>query len=433
MKKFLSATIIAVSAAVLNSAVIDIVADKADAYQVGETINFKVIGKEKNKKLMSDGKFKLYVCDSDKRNVMQIFDIDLAQGNPTYVSVKTTRPGFVWAVPEANYVTADGKSIRWQESAAITRLGGAAVEPEKIRVAGNMPEDFADFWQSHLKGFEKATVTVTAAKHIKRPNYNVFIIKVDYPDNSGSIDGFLSIPAAPGKYPIVAGVPGAGSGVVTPQGLLNGTKPTIEIMMNVHAYPTAENAAEQKKRYDEFNKTCSSGAYYIENAWERDKYLYGKVWPAVSRAIDHATTLPEFDGKNIAAVGISQGGGTALALAYLNKKVTCAVSAVPALCDHNAWQSKRQPGWPQTHYVLKKRADNTMPYFDAVHFASGIKVPTMVIVGFEDQVCSPTSVYAAYNNLAGAKEIVHMQFYGHRLSTAAIDKLKAFIDREFAK
>ena len=53
MKKFLSATIIAVSAAVLNSAVIDIVADKADAYQVGETINFKVTGKEKNKKLIT--------------------------------------------------------------------------------------------------------------------------------------------------------------------------------------------------------------------------------------------------------------------------------------------------------------------------------------------------------------------------------------------
>ena len=40
-----------------------------------------------------------------------------------------------------------------------------------------------------------------------------------------------------------------------------------------------------------------------------------------------------------------------------------------------------------------------MAYYDNVFFARRIKCPLYTCTGFIDKVCSPTSVYAFYNNL----------------------------------
>jgi cephalosporin-C deacetylase-like acetyl esterase len=91
---------------------------------------------------------------------------------------------------------ANGKAI------AITKgmpsLGAAAVEPEKIQPGAPVPADFEKFWQDGIKMWEKAEVVTTPApefdKNAKFKNFKNYRIKVTFPDKSGAIDGFLSIP-----------------------------------------------------------------------------------------------------------------------------------------------------------------------------------------------------------------------------------------------
>ena len=131
--------------------------------------------------------------------------------------------------------------------------------------------------------------------------------------------------------------------------------------------------------------------------------------------------------------GNSQGGGTALAVAGLNKKISCVVASVPALSDHGGWLKGRKSGWPDLHGYLKGAADNASAYFDVSTFAARINVPTLISVGYIDTTCSPTSVYSAFNNLKGKKEIFTMPKHGHSNDPKLKKRVKKFLSTYLIK
>jgi len=61
------------------------------------------------------------------------------------------------------------------------------------------------------------------------------------------------------------------------------------------------------------------------------------------------------------------------------------------------------------------KSTQVVRYFDAMNFATRIKSPTIVSVGFIDKTCPATSVFSAYNNIpAGVdKKIVMRVDMGH--------------------
>ncbi len=433
MFKTILSTVLALVTPVLAAATLEIAPTEFKNFQINEEVTFKVTAYADKDKLLNSGTFTIKVRDCN-RSDLKVVNADLSKANPFTFTAKLSRPGCILAVP-SDLKDAAGKSSKWDNTRDNPALGGAMVEPEKIRQSGKAPEDFAQFWQDGLKAYEKAEVITAPANDIRFAGYKVFRIAVKHPDGSGAATGFLSIPAKPGKYPAIAGVPGAGPGSVSPVNYIRGRKPAILLYMNVHPFPTAKTAAEQQKLYTELNKSCKSKVYFRENAHDREKYVYRKVWLALSRAIDYVAELPEFDGKNFASAGSSQGGGTALAIGYLNKNITCVAANVPALCDHQSLLDKRQPGWPQLYAAYPKAPARVAaaPYFDCATFAAGIKVPAMVTVGHVDTTCSPSSVYAAYNNLQGEKTICPMYRNGHRAHPDALKKLSEFLDKQLHK
>lgn len=136
--------------------------------------------------------------------------------------------------------------------------------------------------------------------------------------------------------------------------------------------------------------------------------------------------------KNFAAIGHSQGGGTAIALGYLNKNITCVLVSEPAFCDHYGYLKQRQPGWPLLNFRLKGRSDKTMGYFDAATFAAKLNVPTLVSVGYLDTICYPASVYAAYNNIKASKTIFPMN-HGHSHTVQSYNLFAEFLKKQFSK
>ena len=420
------------AAGLLNAQNLDIVPVGKIDFKAGEEIPFTVTAKKDKKELLKEGTFTLSFHNSGGKKIQDDVTVDLAKGNPVKVSAKLDHPGFV-LVKASNVKTADGKTVKWNNH-PFAPLGGAAVEPEKIVTGSDCPKDFDQFWQDGIKSFENAKITVKPAPEIKRANFKVSRITVEFPDGTGLVDGFLSIPDKPGKYPAHAGVPGAGSGRAAPIPRWPSPVPAIELWLNVQNIRTGATQEEQKARYQAYVKSLGI-AYWFSGAKSRDTYFYRKVWLAVNRAVDYVATLPEYDGKHFAMVGNSQGGGTALVVGSMNKNITCIVATVPALCDHGGWKAGRQAGWPQLHANLKGKADPWMAYFDAVNFAARIKVPTLVSAGYVDVTCSPASVFAAFNAIpAGVQTtIFRMPRSGHRGTPALPPVLNKFLTEQLTK
>ena len=439
MKKVPLLALAALVCGVLSAEYLEIAPTETRSYKVGEPVTFTVTGWADKTAKMTSGTVRISLRDSGWSGAKIADDvvIDFAKGNPATFTVALNRPGFILVSP-APRKSADGKKIEWMtRDRAKPALGGAAVEPEKIRPGAECPADFDEFWRKNLELFKKAEIVlsddVPAAQ--RRRGYKVSRITVKFPGGTGMIDGFLLIPEKPGKYPAMAGVPGAGPGWVRSSGgRIPIGRPTIELWLNVHPFPTAATIEEQKARAFEYRqKHLNNTGYWLYRAENRDEYIYRNVWSAVSRAIDYVAELPEFDGKNFAILGHSQGGGSALAVGSLNPHITCIMASVPALCDHGGWKLGRQEGWPMIHTRLKGKADAASGYFDGANFAARIKVPTVVSAGYVDLTCSPASVYAAYNMIRAPKTMVPLYHHGHYLHPDYRQKAEECMRKTFGK
>jgi cephalosporin-C deacetylase len=150
-------------------------------------------------------------------------------------------------------------------------------------------------------------------------------------------------------------------------------------------------------------------------------YYYRRVYADALRAVDAVRTLPDVDVSKIAVQGISQGGGIALAAGGLAKDLLAVMPDLPFLCHFQRAVDicDRDPYMEITRYLAVHRAAEatafaTLSYFDGVNFAKRATAPAMFSVALMDQVCPPSTVYAAYHAYAGrAKEIVVYPFNDH--------------------
>ena len=56
---------------------------------------------------------------------------------------------------------------------------------------------------------------------------------------------------------------------------------------------------------------------------------------------------------------------------------------------------------------------NTLDYFDGVNFAARATAPLRMTVALMDDVCPPSTGFAAYHHYAGPKEIEVWEYNGH--------------------
>ena len=160
----------------------------------------------------------------------------------------------------------------------------------------------------------------------------------------------------------------------------------------------------------------------MENGLDnRDNYYMKHVYAACVRAIDFLTSLPEWDGKNVAVQGGSQGGALALITAGLDPRVTLCVANHPALSDMAGYLDNRAGGYPHLNKLngmLTPEKVKTLQYYDVVNFARRIKVPVYLTWGFNDNTCPPTTSYIVYNLITSEKEALITPINEHWTSDA---------------
>jgi cephalosporin-C deacetylase len=162
-------------------------------------------------------------------------------------------------------------------------------------------------------------------------------------------------------------------------------------------------------------------------------YYYRRVFTDAVRAIEAARSHPAVDASRIAVTGASQGGGITIAAAGLVPDVVAAMPDVPFLCHYrrateivDTYPYREIAEYCHTHRDKVDTVFKTLSYFDGVNFAPRARAKTLFSVGLMDQVCPPSTVYAAYNFWAGEKEIRVYPYNGHEggQSYQTLEKLK---------
>ncbi len=149
-------------------------------------------------------------------------------------------------------------------------------------------------------------------------------------------------------------------------------------------------------------------------------YYYRRVFTDAVRAIETARNHPAIDGARIGVTGGSQGGGISIAAAALDPQIQAVMPDVPFLCGYKRATeiTASNPYEEISRYCLVHRDKvdqvfQTLSYFDGINLAARIECHALFSVGLMDEICPPSTVYAAYNNLRGPKDIRVYRYNHH--------------------
>ena len=157
----------------------------------------------------------------------------------------------------------------------------------------------------------------------------------------------------------------------------------------------------------------------------RDHHYRRLVTDAV-RAVTAVRALPGVAASRTAAVGNSQGGGLALAVAGLVPDLAAVLVTAPFLCGirraldlTDASPYGEISAYLAVHRGAEEAAYRTLSYVEGISFARRAAAPAHFGVGLRDTVCPPSGAYAAFNRygeLTGTdprKEIHAYPYNGH--------------------
>ena len=152
------------------------------------------------------------------------------------------------------------------------------------------------------------------------------------------------------------------------------------------------------------------------------KYYFRYVYADAVRALELLARREEVDEKRIAVTGASQGGGLSLAAAALSDRPMLALPDIPFLCDYRRAITIAPAGpYPEIPLFLKQfpqlmdQAFRTLGYCDCVNLAPLIKCRTVISNCLWDDICPPSTVFAAYNHMTCEKRMEIYPFHKHEL------------------
>lgn len=313
-------------------------------------------------------------------------------------------------------------------------LATAGFRPDLIKPTTDDPADFDEFWANGKAELAKLPVD---AKMRFLPDYStgkIDVYEVNFQnvgrqaDTPSRIYGILAVPKSANpdqKFPAVLNVPGAG---VRPYkgALALAERGIITLQIGIHGI----SVTLDQTVYD----NLAAGAlkrYMFDGLDDKNDYYYRRVFLGCLRANDFIASLPQFDGKNLAVMGGSQGGALSVMTAALDARVKGLAVWVPAFADLTGDIYERAGGW---HRVFKDRKNRTpekiaaTKYYDTVNFARRLKVPGIYTFGYNDETCPPTSMFAAYNSVAAPKRLLLAYETGHTMTNEQTARVNEWLE-----
>ena len=283
------------------------------------------------------------------------------------------------------------------------------------------PKDFDSFWRRTLA--ETARFPLAARfERVREPFYrSVEVYDVTFGGYQGQpVKGWYIRPAgAGGGLPCVVSYIGYGGGRGLPTDHMTYAAGAIaHFVMDTRGQGSSGAPGHT---HDPVGSGPQASGFMTRGVESPDTYYYRRVYTDAARAVEAAAEAPGVDGRRLGVAGGSQGGGITLAAAALaGKKVKIAMPDVPFLCHFRRAVEliDTMPYFEITNYLkahrdLAEQTFRTLSYFDGMHLASRIKARCLFSVGLMDNVCPPSTVWAAYNAVKAPKEIRIYEFNNH--------------------
>jgi len=291
---------------------------------------------------------------------------------------------------------------------------------DKIRPWSQQPKDFEQYWQQAKDEAARYPLKYTSEPYLPYCDDRVDcrLVKIDLDSRHHALYGYLMIPrgARPGSCPVVLTPPGAGV-----KSIKNAYERAYFQHEGVIRLVTEIHGLDPRLSNETFSDLSHAFGNYLEMGLESpDTYYMRHVYLGLVKCIDLLTSLPEWDGRNVATLGGSQGGALSLVAAALDPRVTLCVANHPALSDMGA-ASKDGVTHGYPHFrreLLTPAAVRTLSYYDVCSFAPFIKAKTYMTWGYNDNTCPPTTSYAVWNLLQCEKESLITPINEHWTSDA---------------
>jgi cephalosporin-C deacetylase len=329
-------------------------------------------------------------------------------------------PGFLRLIATT---TVDGQAYRG--------LATAGYAPDRIRPTVPEPADFDAFWGAQKKALAEVPLDakLTPWPAISTARADCFHVSLQNVPVEGTnlsrVYGVLCEPKGEGPFPAVLHVPGAGVGAFHGQ-VEMAERGVITFEIGIHGIPVDVEGP----LYDNLQFGALAN-YDVFNLDDRDRYYYRRVYLGCVRANDFLVSRPRYDGKNLGVTGGSQGGALSLVTAALDQRVRAVGAFYPALADTTGYLHGRAGGWPHMFQDEKRHRSPeklaTIAYYDVVNFARRVEAPGLYSWGYNDEVCPPTSMHAAYSVIPAEKTLLLALETGHHTIPQTTARMNTFL------
>lgn len=323
------------------------------------------------------------------------------------------------------------KTPGFQDLKLTTTIGGQKTQHhikvgfsvDKITPYTKEPADFVQFWQNEIAEMRKTPMVynVEVAHDYDTDKADCYLLRLELNKQHQCVYAYYWVPKGKTNCPIVMCPPGAGVKTIKEplRHRYYADNGCIRMEMEIHGLDPRMTDDQFKEISNALNGGVNS--YFTNGIDSREHYYMRRVYLALVRCIDYLTTLPQWDGKNVAVQGGSQGGALALIAAALDSRVNLCVANHPALSDMAGYADKgRTGGYPHLHRngYLTPQYIKTLEYFDVINFARHITCPVRMTWGYNDPTCPPTTSYAVWNTLTCPKESLLTPINEHWTSEA---------------
>lgn len=155
-----------------------------------------------------------------------------------------------------------------------------------------------------------------------------------------------------------------------------------------------------------------------------ENLFYRQVYLDTAQLAGIVMSMPEVDENRVGAMGLSQGGALTLACASLEPRIRRLAPMYPFLCDFKrVWDlDLAKDAYQDVQYYFKffdpthAREDEIwmkLGYIDLQNIVKRIKGRVLMAVGLMDNICPPSTQFAAYNKITAQKEMVIYPDFGH--------------------
>lgn len=284
------------------------------------------------------------------------------------------------------------------------------------------PNDFDAFWQETLRAARQHPLNAT----FKPVDYGLRLLEtfdVTYSGYGGQpIKGWLLLPRErSGKLPCIVEYIGYGGGrSFPPEWLAWSNSGYAHLIMDTRGQGSAWRPGDTPDNDADANHSPQFPGFMTRGIVDPKTYYYRRVFTDAVRAVEAARSHEAVDAKRIAVTGGSQGGGITLAVAGLLPDVAVAMPDVPYLCHYRRATTLIDTApYNEISRYLKIHRDHvdtvfhTLSYFDGMNFAVRAKAPALFSTGLMDDICPPSTVFAAYNYYGGTKQIRVYEYNNH--------------------